>query len=157
MFLIPSEDALLHAFRPRDRKVLELPPGVTYPLFVRDYRAWVDPAGARVFVVFEDPASQRLLGIAFRRDSSAGHGLAGRMCEWCHHHGSAEEVGLLTTARSSKRVVGVGVCLDLRCADRIQEAADLAGRSALEPKRRMLERLQRFAREGLGIDQVPAA
>ena len=45
MFLIPSEDALLQAFRPRDRKVLEPPPGVTYPLFVRDYRA-AGPLGA---------------------------------------------------------------------------------------------------------------
>jgi hypothetical protein len=155
MFLIESEKDLVNAFRPRDRKVLELPPAVTYPLFVRDYHAWLEPTGQRVFIVLQDPASERPLGIAFRRDPS-GAGTS-RLCEWCHSWGNGEEIGLLSTEKSSKRIVGIGLCLDLRCSDKIQQMSDLAGRSAVEPRKRMLERIQKFAREALGIGQVPAA
>jgi hypothetical protein len=59
------------------------------------------------------------------------------------------------TDKNSRRRVGVLVCRDLGCAARLDEAADLAGTSAVEPKRRQLERMRRFAREGLGIERVP--
>jgi hypothetical protein len=155
MFLIKTEQDLHNAFRPRERDVVTLPEDAHFPLFVRDYLAWVEPAGARVFLVFEDPESKRPLGIAFRRDQTPGGSIG--MCEWCHSMGAADEVGLLTADKNSKRRMGVGLCRDLRCAQRLEQAADLAGRSAKEPKRRLLERMARFAREGLGIERVPAA
>lgn len=155
MFLIPSETDLVSAFRPRDRKALELPEGASFPMTVRDYLAWVEPTGVRVFLVFQDPASKRPLGIAFRRDGAGGGGNGGRMCDWCHSWGASQDIGLLTTARNSKRRVGVGLCMDLRCRDKIEQSADLAGRSAVEARKRVLERMVRFAREGLGIEAVP--
>lgn len=154
MFLIRSEQDLLQAFRPRERDVVQLPEQARYPIFVRDYLAWVEPAGARVFLVFQDEESKRPLGIAFRRDTS-GEGGGGRMCEWCHTLGSADEIGLLTADKNSRRRMGVGLCRDLRCKEKLEQAADLAGRSAEVPKRQLMERMARFAREGLGIERVP--
>jgi hypothetical protein len=154
MFSIKTEADLLNAFRPRDRASVELPAGLSFPHFVRDYLAWVEPAGVRVFLVFEDPASKRPLGIAFQRVSSAG-GAGPQLCEWCHAYGSASEVGLLTADRNSRRRVGVALCRDLRCADKIEQAGELSGRSTVEPRHRLVERMVRFAREGLGIESVP--
>jgi hypothetical protein len=151
VFILDSEQALTDAFRPRDQRVLELPPDLTFPRFVRNYLAWVDQTGVRTFVVFQDDLGGTL-GITFRRDQeSAGGG--SQLCAWCHCVSS--EVGLLMTDKNSRRRVGVLVCRDLGCAARLDEAADLAGTSAVEPKRRQLERMRRFAREGLGIERVP--
>lgn len=156
MFIIRGESELMSAFRPRDRRALELPEGGSFPITVRDYFAWVDPKGSRVFLVFQDPASKRPLGISFRRDGAGGSaGNGGRMCDWCHSWGSSQDIGLLTTWRNSRTRIGVGLCMDLRCSEKLEQAADLSGRSAVGPRRRMMERMTRFAREGLGIESVP--
>lgn len=156
MFLVKTEQELRQAFRPREREVVQPPEHTSYPLFVRDYLAWVEPAGTRVFLVFQDQESTRPLGIAFTRESR-GDGAGPQMCDWCHSTGGADEIGLLTADRSSKKRMGVALCRDLRCAQKLEQAADLAGRSATEPKQRLMERMVRFAREGLGIERVPAA
>ena len=70
MFRIETEKDLLQAFRPRDRKTLELPADLKFPLFVRDYLAWSEPAGTRVFLVLPSQGSRLPVGIAFRRDSA---------------------------------------------------------------------------------------
>jgi hypothetical protein len=69
--------------------------------------------------------------------------------------GSADEVGLLTTDKTSKKRIGVYLCRDLRCVDKIEQASNLAGRNPDVPRQRMMERMRRFAREGLGIHSVP--
>jgi hypothetical protein len=153
MFRIESEKDLLRAFRPRDRETLELPEGLQFPLFVRDYLSWIEPAGTRVFLVLAQPGSRLPVGIAFRRDV---HGPGGPcMCDWCHTTGSAEGIGMLTTAVNSKRRVGVNLCLDLRCKDRLESAADLLGRHPHEFVAPLMERMLRFTREALRIDRVP--
>jgi len=155
MFKLSSEQELLNAFRPRDRKVFELPQGVSYPLIVRGTFSWIEPAGARVHVIFQDPGTRRPLGLSFRRDVSEVQG-QGRMCDWCHAYGSAEQIGLLMCEKSSKRRVGAWLCRDLKCHDRIEQAADRAGRLPRELQDQLLMRMWRFAREGLGIEMVPA-
>ena len=154
MFRIETEKDLLLAFRPRDREAVELPKGLTFPLFVRDYLAWVEPAGTRVFLLSPSPEGKRPMGIAFRRDASAGVSPS-HMCDWCHTYGSANEIGLLTTDVNSKRRVGVNLCLDLRCKDKLEAAADLAGRHPREFIAPLMERMARFAREALRIESVP--
>jgi len=159
MFLLKTEEELLQAFRPRDRQVVEPPAAVKFPKFVQDYYAWLDPTGVRVYLVFKDPVTQRPLGIAFRRDGSGGggEGVGSLMCDWCHSFGSSDEIGLLTADRSSKKRVGVGLCRDLRCGEKLEQAADRAGRSAREPLERLRGKMERFAREALGIEFVPGA
>jgi hypothetical protein len=157
MFRIETEKELLNAFRSRDRKFVELPKGSRLPLFVRDYLAWVDPYGVRVFLVFQAPGSARPTGIAFRRDQQGDKALGPRVCDWCRSAGGAEQIGLLTTDVDSKRRVGVNLCLDLRCGEKLEAAMNLSGRSVLDETRRMLERMSRFASEALGIELRPEA
>lgn len=157
MFRIETEAALLNAFRPRDRKHVELPQGLQLPLFVRDYFAWSDPAGVRTFLVMTEPNSRRPMGIAFRRDQQGGGLVSAHMCDWCHSQGSSNEIGLLTAEASSKRRVGVILCLDLRCGEKLETMANLSGRNPRELAHQLLERMARFAHDGLGIDLVPAA
>jgi hypothetical protein len=152
MFRIETEKELLSAFRSRDRKFVELPKGARVPLFVRDYLAWVDPYRVRVFLVFTAPGSNRPTGIAFRRDQQGDKALAPRMCEWCRAPGGADQIGLLTTDVDSKRRVGVNLCLDLRCGEKLESATNLSGRSTLDETRQLLERMSRFASEALGIE-----
>lgn len=151
MFRIESEKALQRAFRSRDRKYVELPKGLQLPLFVRDYLSWVDPYGVRVFLVFVAPGSKQPTGIAFRRDQQGDPTLAPKFCDWCQAPTGAE-VGLLTTDVDSKRRVGVNVCLDLRCDERLEALADRSGRSSLDEKARLIERMARFASEALELE-----
>jgi hypothetical protein len=155
MFLIDSEASLIAAFRPRDRGALELPAGTKFPLFVRDYLAWTHPAGAHVFLLFNVPKGVPT-GIAFRRDAQGGEPGATRMCEWCHSHGAADRIGLLTTDSSSRRRVGLTLCLDLGCHRRLDDAANRAGRSEVEASRLLVERIARFTREALHVDPYGA-
>ena len=130
MFRIATETDFLNAFRPRDRKHVEPPKGITFPMVSRDYVSWVDPTGVRAFLVFVPTGSKQPVGIAFRRDQS-GANPASAMCDWCHGYGSADLIGLLTTDVSSKRRVGVNACLDLRCRQHIEDAANRGGKSLL--------------------------
>jgi hypothetical protein len=149
MFRVDTEKQFLDSFRPRDRKHVELPPDLRFPLYVRDYYAWSDPQGTRTFLVFAPPGGRQFTGIAFRRDQSGDRPTC--MCDWCHGQGARDQVGLLTTDANSRRRVGVNVCLDLGCAARIEDAADRAGKNPRVLVRSLLDRMDRFARDGLGI------
>lgn len=155
MFRIPTEKAFLDAFRPRDRKFVEVPAGVQFPMVAQSYFSWVDPSGVRVFMVFQPEGSKELVGIAFRRDQSGSQPAPAAMCEWCRSSGTTDEIGLVTADVNSKRRVGVNACLDLRCKEKLEDAANRAGRSVLDEARKMVSRMTRFTAEGLGIsDQV---
>jgi hypothetical protein len=151
MFRIDSEKQLLSTFRPRDRRNLELPKGLQYPLFINDYLTWTEQSGLRLFLVFARPGSRTPIGIAFRREQGE-KGLAARVCDWCHSYGSGLEIGLMMADLNSKHRVGLGLCLDMRCREKIEQSSNLAGRSPVELSHQLLERMYRFAHEGLGIE-----
>ena len=152
MFRFETDRALIESFRPRDRRVIEMPEGIRFPLFVRDYLAWTETSGARVYLVFTAPGSRKPIGLIFRRDGSDAGAPSSRICDWCHSYGSASEVGLLTTDVNNKRRVGVSLCLDLRCKQKLEDAADRSGRHPLEALKQLQERMFRFAHEALGIE-----
>jgi hypothetical protein len=146
MFTLDSEQALVDSFRPKDRGRLELPAGVKWPMFVRNYFAWTHPAGGRVFLVFSVPGGVAT-GVVFDQQASAG---TTQMCHWCHQsHG---DVVLLTAKHTSKTTVGVYVCGDLSCQQRLEDEADRAGRSPLPAWAALLGRIGQFASDGLSID-----
>ncbi len=151
MFRFETDRALIESFRPRDRRVIEMPDGITFPFFVRDYLAWTETSGARVYLIFTAPGSRKPIGLIFRRDSMGGEPTSS-MCEWCHSSGSSHEVGLLTTDVNNKRRVGVTLCLDLRCKEKLEDAADRAGRHPREVLEQLNARMFRFAHEALGIE-----
>ena len=151
MFRLESDRALVQSFRPYDRRVIEMPADITFPLFVRDYLAWTETSGARVYLIFGIPGTHKPLGIIFRRDQSGGD-LITQMCDWCHTSGPSSQVGLLTADANTKRRVGVSLCLDLRCKERLEDVANRAGRQPLAVLAALQERMYRFAHEALGLE-----
>jgi hypothetical protein len=154
MFKLDSEEALLKAFRPKDRKVVELPPKLKLPLLVRDYLAWPHPAGGRVFLVFAVPNGVPT-GIVFETSGGAGP-MVPHLCEWCHTSGLGTQVGMLTAAVNANRRAGVHVCSDLSCAQKLDDEANRTGTSAVPAKQKLVARMGRFAAEALKIDLTGA-
>lgn len=154
MFKLDSEEALLRAFRTRDRKHVELSREVKLPLFVRHYLAWQHPAGGRLYLVFAVPGGAPT-GIMF--DTNGPGPAVAHMCHWCQSSGLGSRVGLLTTKASSKRIVGVHVCSDLGCAQRLEDEANRSGRSPVPALHALVERMGLFASKGLGIDLSPGS
>lgn len=155
MFRIASDKELVQAFRPRDRKVLELPAGQTFPIIVRGSMTWLQPAGVYGYLLFQDPTSKQPLGLVFRRDGSTDKTLSGRICDWCQNYGNAEQVGMLMCEKSSKRQVGLFLCRDLQCASRVEDQADRAGRNTKDMLEKLHAKMWQFANQGLGIETVP--
>lgn len=154
MFKLESEKALMDAFRTKDRPQVELTRELQLPLFVRHYVAWKHPAGERLYLVFAVPGGAPT-GIVF--DSFKGEGLAvPQMCHWCHSPSAGADIAMLMTKVSGKRTIGVQVCADLSCQRKLEDEADRSGRSVLPAMNTLLERMGRFAHEGLGIDLTAA-
>lgn len=149
MHKLDSEEALLATFRTRDRSHVELPADLKFPVILRDYVAWPHPAGGRLFLVFS-PADGLPTGLVF--DSNGGGGQTAQLCSWCHCQTGGHGVSMLTTTRSDKKRVGVLVCGDLGCRQRLEEQCDRTGRNVHDALKALVERISTFAREGLGID-----
>jgi hypothetical protein len=128
---------------------VELPPGASFPLFVRHCIAWPHPAGGRVFVVFSMPTAVPT-GIAF--DTNASGPPVPHMCDWCHSPGLGTQIGLLTATVNRQKRAGVHACVDLSCVTKIEDEANRSGRSPLPAIEALLNRMGRFAHEALGID-----
>lgn len=150
MFKLDSEAALLEAFRPKDRRSIELAPELKFPLVVIDYLAWVHPAGGKVFLVFAEGKGAPT-GIAFDSNGGAADGVV-QLCDWCHCSGQGSGIGLLTATLNARKRVGVHLCSDLSCARKLEDDANRSGASVRPAMERLVARMARFAREGLGID-----
>ncbi len=153
MFRLPSEQSLLEAFRPKDRSRVELPPGLTFPLVVHHTLTWAHPAGGRVFLVFAVPRGVPT-GIAF--DTNGTGPAVPHMCDWCHQTGLGTGVSLLSARLDAKRTIGVHICSDLGCQRKLEDEADRSGGSPLPALEALVERMGRFARDGLKIDLTGA-
>jgi hypothetical protein len=113
---------------------------------VKDYFAWVESSQAKTFLVFcelGDTAGKKPLGIVFKRNPGSNVS----MCEWCHTIGGGDGVGLLTATASSYRKVGVHVCSDLSCAEKIIATVDTGMRR--QRVRAVIERMSKFVRQNL--------
>ena len=150
MFKLDSQEALLASFRPKDRASVELQRELTLPLFVRDYLAWLHPAGSHAYLVFAVPGGTPT-GIVFDTNPG-GDAAVAMMCDWCHTSGVGNRVGLLTARLNAKKRVGVRVCCDLSCKQKLEDEFDRTGRSVLPAMEKMLARMGRFASEALQID-----
>jgi hypothetical protein len=151
MFMLESEEALKAAFRPKDLKLVELSSEMKLPMFVRDYLAWTHPAGGRVYLIFA-VANGAPTGIVF--DGKSGSGASPAMCDWCHCSSVGTGVALLTAQLNAKKRVGVHVCWDLSCKQKLEDDANRSGRSVLPAMEKLIARMGRFASEALKIDLV---
>jgi FBP C-terminal treble-clef zinc-finger len=149
MFKLENEQQLLAAFRPKDRALVELSHEVRFPLLVKHSFAWSHPAGGRVYLLFAVRHGAPT-GIAF--DINGSGPAVAHLCDWCHCAGLGARVGLLTTRLTANRVVGVHVCSDLSCRQKLEDAADRSGNSVVPAMEALIERIGQFASVGLGID-----
>jgi hypothetical protein len=142
-FEISSADELAGCFRERDRSRVILRNDFELPMRVQYYFTWSDPSGAYRYLLFKKPGWETPLGLVFRSGSSHVDGATGGICDWCHAYGSSNQIGLLTTAVNSKRTVGMMLCLDLSCGDKIENGLS---QSSKAPEVRILEVCERMGR-----------
>ncbi|MDR3607091.1 MAG: FBP domain-containing protein [Oligoflexia bacterium] len=155
MFKINTPAELLSSFRPEERAAVELPEDIRFPLVVRDYLAWTETSGSRVFLLFADADPRKPLGVVFKREASSG-GAVAQMCEWCHTTSGGDGVTLLTAWASSRRRVGVQVCRDLSCAQKVlglygpaHAGEQRVGPDGRERIRQIMRRMSEFSRRHL--------
>lgn len=148
MFTLASEADLVASFRPKDQRGLELEPGVQFPLTVEHYFAWRHPAGGKVFLVFATPGGVPT-GIAFDSNGAVD---TPAMCDWCHQTASGNGVGFLMATVNGRKRVGVHLCVDLSCQQKIEEHVNRLGMSLAPAMKNLVARMGRFASEGLQID-----
>jgi hypothetical protein len=149
MFKLDSEEDLLATFRPKDRAQVELASGMTFPLIVRGYTAWVHPSGGKVFLVFA-AAGDAPTGIVFATNGAGPQ--VPNMCDWCHSAGPSVRAGMLTAKVNAKKLAGVHVCYDLSCRAKLEEEANRLGKSAKPAMDRVVARMGKFASDVLKID-----
>ena len=107
---------VLECFRAIDLDDVYVPPDLSFPLTVRDYVAWPEPSGARVSLVFEEPISQQLIGVVFRRGRTPPDAPAA-MCQWCHAVRVGGAVTMMTASIDRDRRVGLYLCASLNCRE----------------------------------------
>lgn len=154
MFKLDSEEAVLKTFRPKDRGLVEFQAGQRFPVILRDCWTWTHPAGGRVFLVFASRGGVPT-GIVFDSNGGDSAGVP-QMCDWCRSPGMGTQIGLLTAKLSGKKRVGVHLCSDLSCKQKLEDEADRNGAPVAPAIDALLERMGRFASEGLGIDLTGA-
>jgi hypothetical protein len=128
VFAIESEEELVKCFRLRDQKKLILPDGLKFPFNVRSYFTWKESSGVYTYLVFKMPNWDMPKGVAFKRTPSTGEPMGG-LCNWCHSYGTSEDIGMLSVAMSANVSNSYLICQDLRCVEKIEENAMLAGKS----------------------------
>lgn len=139
MFKLPNEASLLATFRPGDRKHVEITRDVSLPLVVNDYLTWSH--GKLSFLVFAAPG-RGPRGIVF--EGSSGGASVPQMCNWCHQVGPGNRVDLLTARRDARSTVGVIVCADLKCRERLEDMADRYGLDLDRAMQALLQRMDQF-------------
>jgi hypothetical protein len=148
-FDVSSEDELLECFRPRDRERIIFRNNFDLPMRVQYYFTWSDPSGAYRYLLFKQPGWEKPKGLVFRSGGSSGDAGVGGICDWCHSYGSSNQIGLVTTSVSAKRTIGMMLCLDLSCGDKIENGPSQSSKSTEARILEVCERMGRFYDETL--------
>ncbi len=152
MLRIGSEEEMRSAFRPIDQDEVQLPSDMLFPLLVRDTLTWIEPSGHRAYIVYADPSKNSARGIVFKRNHATADSPPA-MCDWCHSVRGKGNVGLLTASVSRSRRIGLSLCRDLNCIEKLKETPGVHDlRESVqtdEKKRRILDRISHFARRNL--------
>lgn len=68
----------------------------------------------------------------------------GSMCGWCHSYGSPDEVGMMSVSFNSNTSAAYILCQNLRCIEKIEEAANLSGKSVERVVDQLYSRINLF-------------
>lgn len=143
-FSIGSEADLIRSFRYKDQKKLVLPKNISYPIQADHHYVWQESSGVYVYMVFKKPEWKSPVGIVFKRTYNGAHISNSRLCDWCLSYGPSDLVGMLSVSLNSRQSVAMMLCLDLGCKHRLEEAAELSGKSFEKLARQLDERVGRF-------------
>ncbi len=152
MIRIKDESQLLASFRETDQAQVQIPPALTFPLALKDYLAWTEPSGHRVYLVFSEIQSGNPMGVVFQRTKGAAETPAS-MCQWCHSVRSGSAVSLMTTDAGPNRRVGLYLCSGLNCKENALSppgvndfAESVSGQDKVD---RIVRRMNEFAKQNL--------
>lgn len=146
-FMIASEQELIFSFRPRDQRKLIVPVGLRFPVAVNSYFRWIESSGVYTYLIFKRPNWDAPRGVAFKRSHPSGEPVGG-MCNWCHSYGTSNEIGMLSVKVNSEVSLSYFLCQDLRCIEKIEENAILAGRNPEKMVEQLYYRIEKLF-EGL--------
>jgi hypothetical protein len=142
-FEINTENDLLNAFPLDDQKKLVLPSKFVFPLRTDHYFSWTSPDGYYAYLVFKKPEWPQPRGVVFR-GRNKGDAQSASMCDLCHSFGSANEIGMMLTSVTHKKTIGMMLCLDLNCIDKLETLAAISGRNFEQLAEKVCERLSSF-------------
>ena len=150
-YQIQSEEDLLQTFRPRDRKHVEVPKTMRFPLSLGYYHAWSEPSGVRVYLVLKKPEWKAPIGVSFKRTQQGSSSSLSRMCDWCHSCAPSDQIALLTATVDSRRRVGAILCLDFGCIYKLDMVSRISGMNFEPMARKLQERMAVFCEKALQI------
>ncbi len=142
-FSLATKEDLIQSFRRQDQKKLLLPNNLTFPMGIRSYFAWKESSGVYTYLIFKRPNWDLPRGITFKRVGQ-GDAPTGGLCGWCHSYGGSDEIGMLSVAMSSTVSCSYILCHDLRCVEKIEEAAARAGKDPEKIIHQLYERMDLF-------------
>lgn len=152
MIRISSTQELLEAFRTIDRDDVQIAKDFRFPMTYRDYLAWPEPSGHRMYLVFQDAVTGVLRGVVFQRTRGSAEA-SPAMCQWCHSVRPGQAVSLMTAAAGPNRRVGVHLCSDLNCRDNVFSTPGIhdfhEGFAPQERLLRVLGRMVEFSNKNL--------
>lgn len=149
---ILNEAELLNLFRPNDRKRVDIPAHMVFPFAFNHYVAWVEPAGNYVYLVFKKPSWKNPVGVTFRRTNGSVQSPS-RMCDWCHSCGPSSEIGLLSVTIDPNTTIGMMLCLDLSCINKLETVAGISGKNFEKLAEGLFERMNRFIKNAIKTEE----
>lgn len=143
-FTLRSETDLIATFRDKEQDRVILPSFADYPSLVRHYFAWSEPSGVYTYLVFKRADWEKPIGLVFQRNGQGSHLSPAGMCEWCHHSGPSDEVGLMTVVMTPRSTGGTWLCLDLDCLNKLEALTAVNGKSFEKAAVKLGERIGEF-------------
>jgi hypothetical protein len=143
-FTLRSDEDLLATFRKPDQKSVVLPQNAPYPIPVKYYYTWTESSGVYTYLVFKRGGYETPQGLVFQRNGSGSHASPAGMCDWCHHSGPSDEVGLLTTQVNSQVSGGTWLCLDLSCLQKIEAKTGSAAKNIEKLTQKLCKKMDEF-------------
>lgn len=143
-FAINSEEELMSYFEEKEQKKVVTPLKVQYPFTNQYYYSWTESSGVYMYLVFKQPHWNKPKGYVFNRKQTASEPTNTRMCDWCHHFGPADQVGLVTMKANRQTTIGLMLCLDLGCMEKTETITMLSGRSFDKEAQKVCKRMGEF-------------
>lgn len=149
--VIDIESDLVEAFRTRDRKLLYIPDSMKFPLRFEHYLTWSEPTGNYQFLLFRKYGREELVGMVLDR-SNAGQPGRTQMCCWCQTTGSSDKIDMLSISVNAKTIVGVILCVDLSCFEKLETTAKTSKKSVDRLASEVVDRMTHFYEEKLEVN-----